>query len=131
MLLSCQHSLNDHAKIIQDLGFSVEEFGPDSIKITHIPEFFKDHDVPNILSEILDSEDSFDVSELIDTQSHTMLRFLACRNAIKAGDPLTKKQCKTLLEELEKTPNNKTCPHGRPTNILLPLKDFHKLFKRV
>ncbi|HRN70929.1 MAG TPA: DNA mismatch repair protein MutL, partial [Candidatus Woesebacteria bacterium] len=62
--------------------------------------------------------------------SHKLLSYLACRNAVKAGDYLTKEQCRDLIQKLQKTNNPYTCPHGRPTQVEVPLTYFHKLFKR-
>ncbi len=122
--------LSEHAQTIASLGFIFEEFGQDAIKITHIPSIFKDHNIQLLFTEIL-NELQNERKTNVDTQSQKMLAYLACRNAIMAGATLTKKQCKDLLEKLEKTPNNVTCPHGRPTKMELPLRDLHKYFKRI
>jgi DNA mismatch repair protein MutL len=122
--------LIEHTKTLSNFGFIFEEFGQDAIKITHIPLIFKDHDIPALFNEVL-NELQNERNINVDTQSQKMLAYLACRNAIKAGDILTKKQCKELLEKLEKTPNSFTCPHGRPTKVELPLRDIHKYFKRT
>jgi DNA mismatch repair protein MutL len=66
----------------------------------------------------------------IDFLSKKMIAYLACRGAVKAGDPLTKKQVKDLLEKLKSTNNNTTCPHGRPTKVFIDIERLHRLFKR-
>ncbi len=111
-------------------GFIVEEFGTNTLRITHIPELFKDHNLKKLFFEIVST---FQKNRLtnIDSQSEVMLQFLACRSAIKAGDILSTKQCKQLIDQLEKTPNNYTCPHGRPTKSEFSLRNLHKLFKRI
>ena len=55
---------------------------------------------------------------------------IACKAAIKAGDTLTQEKMSSLLNDLNKTTNRFTCPHGRPTSWLLPLLDIEKKFKR-
>ena len=59
-----------------------------------------------------------------------MLKYLACRSAVKEGDKLTDKQAKDLVKKLFKTPNHNYCPHGRPTFIPTLLTELNKQFKR-
>jgi DNA mismatch repair protein MutL len=62
---------------------------------------------------------------------HEKLRAqMACKAAVKAGDILTREQMIKLLDDLQKTTNRLTCPHGRPTGWLLSLYDIEKKFKR-
>ncbi len=55
---------------------------------------------------------------------------MSCRSAVMAGDKLTKDEAKKLIEKLEKTPHNVTCPHGRPTKIEVPITEVDRMFMR-
>ncbi len=55
---------------------------------------------------------------------------MACKAAEKAGDTLTHEQMTQLLRDLAVTENRLTCPHGRPTGLLISLHDIEKKFKR-
>lgn len=66
-----------------------------------------------------------------DQQSDQMLKYLACRAAVKQGDQLTEKAAKDLVQKLLKTENNLYCPHGRPTMIEYSLFSLNKQFKRL
>lgn len=67
----------------------------------------------------------------IDHWSYRALVFLACRSAVKKGDPLSLAQRRQLLAELEKLgPQGLTCPHGRPTAIKISGEELEKRFKR-
>jgi DNA mismatch repair protein MLH3 len=46
----------------------------------------------------------------------------ACKSAVKFGDELSNKQCKSLVDSLAKTQNWLHCAHGRPT--ILPLTNI-------
>lgn len=116
---------------IQQLGFELEEFWTHTIKICAIPQLLKDRNPKELLQEILDDLSLEHTPTAVDVRSHKMLAYLACRSAIKAGQSLSQKSCKNLLEQLDKTPNKFTCPHGRPTHIEIPLQNLHKLFKRM
>lgn len=99
--------------------------------LTAVPTLFKDWDYQKLINEML--EDTLEEKLIADIgqQEYKMLAYLACRSAVKAGDPLTKEQMKKLLDQLEKTQNNTTCPHGRPVRIAVSLQDLHKMFKRM
>ena len=44
----------------------------------------------------------------------------ACkRGAVKAGQTLSLEEMRGLIDQLEKARSPRTCPHGRPTMILL------------
>jgi DNA mismatch repair protein MutL len=66
----------------------------------------------------------------IEQLTHRTLAYLACRSAVKAGDPLTQEQAQVLIEKLLQTPFAFSCPHGRPTLHRLSWNDLEKLFHR-
>ena len=43
-----------------------------------------------------------------------MLATMACKSAVKAGEPLTREKMGYLVAELFKTSQPALCPHGRP-----------------
>ena len=55
---------------------------------------------------------------------------LACRSAVMAGDILTDERQRVLIEDLEKTNNPQTCPHGRPTLLYCQEFDIERAFLR-
>lgn len=122
--------LQSNLEVFQELGFLIEQFGDTTFKIESIPLLFKDRDIRPLLIETLDEVKNNQLVKDLDSRSQRMLSYLACRSAIKAGDKLTKKQAKDLLEELEKLDGIYTCPHGRPIKIEIPLKHLHLIFKR-
>ena len=67
----------------------------------------------------------------LDVGTHRTLAYLACRSAVKAGDRLTPKERRRLIEKLQKTETKYTCPHGRPVEVELDIKYLDKLFKRT
>ena len=55
---------------------------------------------------------------------------LACKAAIKINMPLTGEKMQWLIDELMKTQNPMTCPHGRPILMRIGLRDIERGFKR-
>jgi DNA mismatch repair protein MutL len=50
--------------------------------------------------------------------------------AVKAGQVLSPAEQRSLLDDLEATVSPRTCPHGRPTMIHLPLDMLERQFGR-
>ena len=122
--------IKEKIDVFTQLGFLLEE-KDNAIFVITIPEFFKDRDVKQFMRDLLDDLFEQYTPSAYDRFSNTMLEYLACRSAIKAGDTLTKVQAKELIDELNTTKNPYTCPHGRPTQVEIELPYIHRIFKRT
>ncbi len=122
--------LEKHFDILKNLGFDFEEFGTNTIIIrrhpTWLPKFAPLEAIRKIIDIIVMNED-FNEDKFNEKVSIT----LACKMSIKAGDAITLPDMTYLIEELRKTKNPFTCPHGRPTIIAYTKYDLEKLFKRA
>ncbi len=122
--------LEKNFDILDRLGFKYEEFGTNTIIIrshpTWLPKFAPLEAIRKIIDIIVTNED-FDEDKFNEKVSIT----LACKMSIKAGDAITLPDMTYLIEELRKTKNPFTCPHGRPTIIAYTKYDLEKLFKRA
>lgn len=122
--------LQEYQEVLDKIGFKIEHFRKNSFVIRKIPEIFKGRKVEILIKEILDQILEGKNIKVMDRISDKIITYLACRAAVKAGDKLTKQQMKILVDEIGKTPNNATCPHGRPTQQEISLRRLNKLFKR-
>lgn len=128
--VSDAEALSEYLTIFQKMGFVIDHFQKSTFRIHSIPMLFQDRKPEELVHEILEELTNEKRVKEVDIVSRKMIAYLACRAAVKAGDALTRKQSKELLELLKKTPNNTTCPHGRPIQVAIPLGTIHKLFKR-
>ncbi len=55
---------------------------------------------------------------------------VACRTAIRNGQPLTLPEMQTLLDQWQATRTPRTCPHGRPIYLTLEESSLAKFFRR-
>lgn len=121
-----------HGDLLKRLGIEVESFGPDTMAIQQFPSLLIERGVSAgpFLRELLDKlgEDETTDSERI---LENVLSMLSCKAAVKAGDPLTAAEIDSLLEQRETIEKASSCPHGRPTTIILTLKNLEKQFKRT
>ena len=122
--------LEQNFDILKSLGFSFSEFGSNTIIIrthpTWLPKYATLEAIRKIIDIIIVNED-FDEDKFNEKVSIT----LACKMSIKAGDVITLEDMTYLINELRKTKNPFTCPHGRPTIIAYTKYDLEKLFKRA
>lgn len=129
--LSESELLLEYIGTFTQLGWEIEHFKQTTFVIRSLPVLFQDRDYVRLLQEMLLEMKENKVQKDIDEISKRMIAYLACHASIKAGDKLSKKQMKEIIMQLEKTQNNATCPHGRPTRILLATERINQLFKRT
>lgn len=120
--------LFEHKKVFTKLGIRFS--GNKNIKVTQVPQFFTDRDPRMLIKNILEYLEQDLPLPKIDKISEEMIAFLACRSAIKSGDIINDIQMKEIITQLESTPHNATCPHGRPTRIVYSLDELNRHFKR-
>lgn len=110
--------LSQHQETLKKYGFEYEFFGKNIIKILSIPASLMKRNIEEELRGLL--------AELIENRniSNDFLAItMACRNAIKSGDYLTRFEMEEIVRNLFNTSNPFTCPHGRPI-IFKMSKDF-------
>lgn len=129
--LSLQDSeiLSRNINQFKNFGF-VFQTSKNKLLLTQIPEILKDRNLDEIISELIEQL-AQDKNLSLDLQTDKMLKYLACRGAIKQGEKLNDDESRELIAKLFKTPNYTSCPHGRPTFIKTSLKELYKQFKRL
>ncbi len=128
--LSEKELLEEHSHILNNLGIEIEQFTGNTYLVNAVPLIFQDRKPNELIMEMLSDLEKNGRTQSVDEVSKKMIAYLACRAAVKAGESLTKKQAKELVEKLEATNNNATCPHGRPTKIIIDIEQLHRMFKR-
>lgn len=124
--------IENNLELFSKLGFTMEMSGENEFRLIEIPADASDSDSENMLREIISSIVETEVSENVAANIRkSVLAVTACRAAIKAGQELNQKQMQILLDDLAKTPNPHTCPHGRPTIVKFSSGDLAKMFKRT
>jgi DNA mismatch repair protein MutL len=129
---SRQIAMLDHIQpMLTRLGIDVAPFGPDSVAVQGFPSFLEKLNPGDFVCELLERGEQ----ELLDLHDeellHEVLDMMACKAAVKAGDPLTQGEIEALLARRELVERSSNCPHGRPTTLRLSLRDLEKQFKRT
>ncbi|QAT40231.1 DNA mismatch repair endonuclease MutL [Clostridium sp. JN-9] len=121
---------NDFKEIFENTGFKIEIFGDNTITIREVPVILGKPNLKNLFMDILDNLKNMGTGEK-DAVKYNSIATQACKAAIKANDPLSDIEMKSLIEELRYIEDPFTCPHGRPTIIKMDLYDIEKKFKRI
>ncbi len=121
--------LEKNMRMLTNMGFTIEEFGLNTIIVKEHPTWIKDNvneTIKRIIEAVINKEKDFNLQRFNDHLAAT----LACKASIKANTSITMDEAKNLIEDLRKCDNPFNCPHGRPTIITYTKSDLEKLFKR-
>ena len=121
--------LQKNMDILSDMGFTIAEFGLNTIIVKEHPTWIKDNindTIKRIIEAVINREKDFNLQRFNDHLAAT----LACKASIKANTSITMDEAKNLIEDLRNCDNPFNCPHGRPTVITYTKADLEKLFKR-
>lgn len=111
------------------LGFEVEPFGGKTFSIHAVPSHLARKDLHKAFTGLLD-EFASGKNDPLEEQTTKALTYLACRSAVKFGDPLGHEEQVSLVERLMKLDQPYTCPHGRPSMITMSADELKKRFGR-
>jgi DNA mismatch repair protein MutL len=114
--------LGDQQEALSSLGFEVEPFGPRAARVLAAPIETPVRRIEAAFREVL--------TGLGERSLDDALASLACHSAVRFGDQLDLAEQRRLLEELQSTTPDATCPHGRPTRLLLDWQELKRHFRR-
>jgi len=116
----------DHRDELSKLGLEYEEFGPRSLRITAVPVELPSGRATAAIQETLTAL----AENRGDEGIHKAAAALACHSAVRFGDVLDVAEQRGLLADLEGTEESITCPHGRPTRLLVEWQELTRHFRR-
>lgn len=132
-VITLTHKEMDIAKenmdIFEKAGFSLEEFGENTIKLTGVPNVCIDLDTKELFLETLDEINTV-ARTAKQEKEEKFIATVACKSAVKANMALTPEEVEKLMEQLLSLTNPFTCPHGRPTVIKMTKYDIERKFAR-
>jgi DNA mismatch repair protein MutL len=116
----------DHRADLAKLGLEYEEFGPRSLRITAVPVELPTGRATAAIQETLAALAESRGDGAIEKAAAA----LACHSAVKFGDLLDIAEQRRLLSDLENAEESITCPHGRPTRLLVEWQELTRHFRR-
>jgi DNA mismatch repair protein MutL len=123
------HLLLTQLPFLQQFGFDVTEFGPNTFQVRAMPALFMGSDPSFALRAVV--EDFEEDESPLQNEVEAKLAARVCkRMAVKAGQALSNEEQRALLHDLEACDSPRTCPHGRPTMIHLSVDMLERQFGR-
>jgi DNA mismatch repair protein MutL len=120
-----------HRELLGRLGIDLSVFGPKALAVQAFPALLPDVDIHAFVADLLDKLAESEELQSEEAHLHKALDMMACKAAVKAGDPLSTEEMQTLLAQRHLVQKSSNCPHGRPTTLQLSTRDLEKQFKRV
>jgi DNA mismatch repair protein MutL len=131
MTASAREALKTHAADLERLGFEVEEFGGDTLRVAAFPALLRRETCEATLRALADDLEGLDRGAGAEAAIKQIAATMACHAAVKANYPLTHEKMAHILEELRRTAYSTICPHGRPVMLRLTRREVEKNFQRI
>jgi DNA mismatch repair protein MutL len=124
--------LDANAESLTVLGYDVEAFGGESVRVRAVPAILGARDpglaLERILRDLLEREAAdWQVAGARERLAAT----LACHSAVRAGQSLPRESMAAIVRDLRQTRHPTLCPHGRPTIVRIPKDDVSRWFGRT
>ena len=123
--------LIEQAELLQRLGVEVESFGGGTILVRGMPAMLRSIKPERLVRDLADHLRNHPLPPTRDALLAELLHMVACKAAVKAGDPLKPAEISALLERGDLAADSHHCPHGRPTALVFTKDQLEKQFGRI
>jgi DNA mismatch repair protein MutL len=121
----------EHQETLARMGIETESFGGSTVLVRGYPAMLGGVDPGELLRQLAiqlaQGERVLERRDVLDE----LLHMLACKGAVKAGDPLSRAEVDALLEYRHVVQDSHHCPHGRPTTLVFTREELDRRFKRI
>ena len=123
--------VNEHVETLARAGMRVEPFGGTTMIVTSKPVLAGSTPAAVLVREVIDRLASSSAGAGAGMLVDEVLHGLACKAAIKAGDPLSQAEVDALVRDRRRVQDSHHCPHGRPTSLTLSRQELDRQFRRT
>ncbi|KKR96962.1 MAG: mismatch repair protein MutL protein [candidate division TM6 bacterium GW2011_GWE2_41_16] len=129
-------SLIEHQHVFEKFGFSYRALSLERLVIQAIPGELKKVKLADFFMDLASHISGYTTKEIqpqdiIEKIRHAFCSIAACKAAIKAGDDISTYQAQELISQWIELPILNSCPHGRPTSLVLNQRELERLFRRI
>jgi len=123
--------LQDHHALLQKLGIDFTLYGETTVAVQSFPSVLHNSAITPFVKDLADRLAEKGNKPHTEVLIHEVLDMMACKAAVKAGDPLTDDEMRGLIQQRDVVGKSSNCPHGRPTTLRFSLADLERQFKRT
>ena len=123
--------ITSHATALEQAGMRVEPFGGTTVIVSTKPLLAGTTPAAAIVREVVDRLAAAGPTATAALLVEEVLHGLACKAAIKAGDPLSQAEVDALVRDRHDVQDAHHCPHGRPTSLVLSRQELDRQFRRT
>jgi DNA mismatch repair protein MutL len=128
---SAHQAVAAHAADLERLGFELEDFGGDMLRVSAYPAILRREECDAAIRALAEDLEGLDRGAGVDAAIKRIAATMACHAAVKANYPLTPEKMMHILDELRRTAYSTICPHGRPVMLRLTRREVEKNFQRI
>jgi DNA mismatch repair protein MutL len=128
---AARQALVAHASDLERLGFELEEFGGEALRVAAIPALLRRDQSEVALRALAEDLEGLDRGAGVEEALKRIAATMACHAAVKANYPLTAEKMAHILDELRQTSYSTICPHGRPVMLRLTRREVERNFQRI
>lgn len=125
-------ALNTHGPALKAAGFDLDWVGSATVAVREVPEALvdvADLSMVSVLFQALGSE-GWTAAHPVSWMTDHRLATAACKAAVKASRGLAREEMVGLLQMMARTESPRSCPHGRPTLLVIGLEEVDRRFGR-
>jgi DNA mismatch repair protein MutL len=126
-----RQAIAQHAADLDRLGFEVEPFGGDAVRVCAVPALLGRDAAADAVRALAQDLEGLDRGAHVDDALKRIAATIACHAAVKANYPLTYEKMAHILAELRATAYSTICPHGRPVMLRITRREIEKNFQRI
>jgi len=119
----------DNLEPLRDAGYDVEPFGETDIQVRAVPFILGKADLKPAFMDAVNALNRVR-SATVELRRAEVMQ-MACKSAVKGGDPLSRDEIEALIRQMLETGAPPTCPHGRPVMKAISRRELEKMFKRI
>lgn len=122
--------INEYQQELEKVGVFLEPFGYNSFIVRSHPQWLPRGEEKELIEDMIEqllAMKKVDIKKLREEAAIMM----SCKASIKANHHLRNDEIQALLDELRRSSDPFTCPHGRPIIVHYSTYEMEKMFKRV
>jgi DNA mismatch repair protein MutL len=124
--------LESDGDTLRRAGFDLEPMGGSSAALRAVPALLADVANAELVAALFDTlvAGGTHGEHPVSWAADHALATAACRAAVKANRPLAREEMAALIAEMAASPSPRSCPHGRPTLLVLTVEEVDRRFGR-